>query len=191
MKRALLSGIVLFSFIFQANGQLLKNTWLAGGSVFYTNTESINDPGTISEEEFKLSPNVGFFIANKFAAGIRVAYAMRKSEYKDQVTGNTSYTDITKVWELGPYVRYYFLKPDKLVNLFADGFYSYGIRKNNFYSEIEKSNNYSIGAGPVIYFNPNVGLELMLGYTYTTYQNSDIVYNNFFVNIGFQIHLKK
>jgi outer membrane protease len=69
--------------------------------------------------------------------------------------------------------------------------YSEGVRSSH-------SNDFNIKAGPSIFFNSSVALEVTLGYQYTetTFLNSgssssQIENNNLILGVGLQIHLEK
>ena len=53
---------------------------------------------------------------------------------------------------------------------------------------------YSAFAGPVLFFNPSVGIETLMGYSYNkeeTKAGIEDVRKGFQTSIGFQIHLQK
>ena len=75
-----------------------------------------------------------------------------------------------------------------MVNVFIDGSYGYTISKTDGREETGRS--YNLKAGPVVYFNSSVGLELTLNYN-KSFSPDDYVYQYFYVGLGFQIHLKK
>ncbi|MGC8751883.1 hypothetical protein, partial [Hydrotalea sp.] len=58
-----------------------------------------------------------------------------------------------------------------------------------------KLTTFSALAGPVIYFNSAVGLEMLLGYDYSKEMETDVGTNaitkGLKISIGLQIHLKK
>jgi hypothetical protein len=189
MKRTLMLTIVFFFFVFKANSQLEKNSWLVGGNGFYTSTKSSFE---YQINEFKIAPNVGFFAFNNFAGGLRASFTTRRTTFTSQSANISSDTSRRRWYELGPFVRYYFLKPDKMINVFVEGSYLLGISKTILASATETSStdSYSISAGPAIFFNPSISMELTLGYTFKDY-GAELNESKLFINIGFQIHLKK
>lgn len=132
---------------------------------------------------FEFNPNIGYFFADKFVAGLEARVDFANSHGPDNSN-----------WALGggPFARYYFLKPEKLVNIFSEANFSYssGISEMNKH---RNSTSYGLSAGSVLFFNSSVGLEFSLNYT-DTVSRSDISYDtnfkNFFLALGFQIHLK-
>lgn len=171
------------------NAQITKGNWLVGGNgSFYSST-------TISEDSFgneieskgtslRMNPNIGYFISDKFAAGLDLTISFANSEGANNSN-----------WALGvgPFIRYYILEPDKLINFFGEANFSYSLGL----SEINKGNYstlYGLSAGSVLFFNSSVGLELSLNYADTTSRrdgSTDTSLKNFFIAIGFQIHLEK
>jgi hypothetical protein len=176
--RLLFIAVLLFSGI--TNAQITKGNWMVGGDASFDNTTLKNKDGEIlgSGNGVRIYPNIGYFFLTKFAAGINANFNYNKTSGASSTTG----------YGVGPFVRYYFLKPEKIVNVFAEANYNY----YKSYSQGESTTNsssYRFKAGPVIYFNSSVGLELTLNYssakleTYTS--------NYFNVSLGFQIHLEK
>lgn len=187
MKKALISLFVIFIVNLNARAQLEKGNWLVGGNASFASSkgtyayETYN--GNSKTIDLNISPNIGYFFTDKFAAGLKPGFSLNKGTF----TSGTSYV---KRFEIGPFARYYFLKPDKRVNIFSEVFYQHEFI--NFKPRKGNSNTFSINAGPVIYFNNSVGLEFTMGY-YS--RNEDIsgvskrTDNSFRMGIGLQIHL--
>jgi hypothetical protein len=192
MKQSLL--IVLTTLTFQSFGQLTKGNWLVGGTGnFLTSKNTYTSPTYSSTSEridINISPNVGYFIIDKLAAGLRSSF----SKYKEQVNGaGGGYSNLNR-FEFGPFMRYYFLSAEKQYNILSDINYQYGLY---WFTPTKGSiNTFSASAGPVIYFNSSVGMEFLLGYysrKEVIQQNGDIINHQkgFQIGIGFQIHLEK
>jgi len=187
---------LFISFLFSAfflitKAQLTKGNWLAGGTgKFYSYTSQYSSTTYTNEASYTqidLSPNIGYFVANKLAFGIRPTFSSIKG--KVTTTGGLS-TNVQRYW-IGPFGRYYFLQADKQFNILTDISYQYG-----FFGGISKGKlgTFSALAGPVVYFNSSVGLEFLLGYSYSKedvegYQKE--TRKGFQVAVGFQIHLEK
>src|SRR5690606_33916513 len=96
---------------------------------------------------------------------------------------------------IGPFVRYYFLKPDKRINFLSHIEYQFG----NGYSQGDKTTettNFNFKTGPAIFFNSSIAMEITLEYAYgktTSFSGngSESKINDFNIGIGFQIHLEK
>lgn len=172
------SVLILFIILgVVSNAQLTKGNWLVGGSGSYKSEKS-ND-GVFSQKALNINPNVGYFLIDKFAVGIKPGLGY--TEYK---FGNTNKSTTLM---FGPFFRYYFLSSTNQVNLFAEGTYQYANQKPNNQSY----NIYTAKAGPVIYFNQSVGLEFTFEYSYLGGDPNYTFPKRFTIGAGLQIHLEK
>lgn len=179
MKLIKLLFIVTLLFTVSANAQITKGNWMVGGDASFNNSKVINDENEIigSGNGIRIFPNIGYFLIDKFAIGINGNFNYGKTS---GASSNTSFGG-------GPFARYYFLKPEKRVNVFAEANYNY----YTSYSQgnaTTNSSSYRFKAGPVIYFNSSVGLELTLNYSSEKFSYTS---KYFTVGFGFQIHLEK
>ena len=188
--------VLLFSFIsffFTAQSQLTKDNWLSGGTGKFYAYKSQYSSATYSNEasytEIDLSPNIGYFVADKLAFGIRPSFSSIKGEVAGPGGGRTN----TRRYAIGPFGRFYFLNPDRQFNLLTDISYQYGITKVDG-KKVGNFNEFSVLLGPVVYFNSSVGLEFLLVYSSNLVDN-DQSYSEtrkgFQIGVGFQIHLEK
>lgn len=182
MNRATL--IALLSLIsLAANSQITKGNWMLGGTISYASTKynSINYGAPHTTYYLQVSPNAGYFFVDKLVGGIRAA--INKT---GDVGPNTSYTD----FNIGPYLRYYLLAPEKQVNVVTEAAYLYGYDK---YTTPDKNSKhtFSFSAGPVIYFNSVVGLEMLFSYSTYKFTEFDGSNNTIRFGIGLQVHLEK
>jgi hypothetical protein len=177
-------------------GQLTKKTWLVGGAgSLYSYNEvftASNINVTAKYTAIDLSASVGYFFIDKFSGGLRPYFSSFKGESSGG--GITNYYRLA----IGPFLRYYFLNHDKPFNLLADISYQFGINKDMAGSAQKgKFNQLSIMGGSEIFFNSNVGLEILLGYAQkiTSIDNLPNASNSnkkgVQVSIGFQFHLEK
>ena len=130
-----------------------------------------------------LSPNIGWFISGKMAAGMRLTGGYLYEKYIDTETGITfrKKENTSSSFTLGGFVRNYFstsgsFYPFAQVNLDAgilsstsEGFNYTTIYKETFKG---KSSGGFIGkagllAGATRMLNPHVGIDLFAGYTFT------------------------
>lgn len=177
IKTLLIVSILLTTV---SNAQITKSNWMVGGTAIFTNSKSLDKDGEItgSGNGIQVNPNIGYFVYDKFAIGLSASFGYGKTS---GAPSNTSYG-------ASPFVRYYFLKPEKLINILAEASYGYSISKIQGNSDSFDSRGYRLKAGPVLYFNSSVGLEFTLNYNSS---NSDgNTYNYFQAGFGFQIHLK-
>lgn len=180
MKTIKILALSLFLFTVSANAQITKGNWMVGGDANFTNSEVKDKNGEIigSGNGIRISPNIGYFFIDKFAVGINGNFNYGKTNGSPSSIGYGG----------GPFARYYFLKPEKRVNVFAEANYNYYTSKTQGFDSTNGS-TYRFKAGPVIYFNSSVGLELSLNYSTEVFSNNTSKY--FTVGFGFQIHLEK
>ena len=173
MKTITLFFFIVFGMGLTANAQITKGNWMVGGTGSFTNTDVRDEIGNEigNSSQVRLNPNIGYFFFDKFATGLIGQFIYGKAK---NGPSNSDYG-------IGPFARYYFLKSDNQINLFVDGSYVYYSSNGSFYN---------FKAGPVLYFNNSVGLELTFGYGSTKF-TGDYQLNEFRVGLGFQIHLEK
>ena len=142
--------------------------------------------------EVKLTPNIGYFVIDKFAVGLKSTLDLRNVKpLSGSGTGKSLRLDY------GPFVRYYFLEKEKQFNILTEASYQFG--NVTLTGEKGSRSNFSLLAGPAIYFNSSVALEVLVGYQYTKEEISSPTFPNpykqidkgFQFAIGFQIHLEK
>ena len=182
MQKTILLIIATNFIIYNVNSQITKGNWLVGGS---TNFSTIQYSSAASlhykQTNFQINPIVGYFLKDKFALGLRPSLSYGRATGSN----NTVYSSGTVI-NIGPFARYYFLKPENIFNLFAQGSYGYGTVTGG-----QRSNTFSFAAGPVLYFNSSVGLEFTIGYSTTKSVGFSGNNNEVLFGIGFQIHLEK
>jgi hypothetical protein len=182
MNRITLIAVLSFISI-AANSQITQGNWLVGGSISYasTNYNSVNFGPSHTSYDLRISPNVGFFFADKAAGGIIAGI----SKVGDRDRGQ-SYTD----FNIGPYFRYYLLSSEKEINVVTETAYLYGFEKGTTPDKAPK-NTFNFSAGPVFYFNSAVGLEMLVSYSIYKYSAFDGSNNTIRFGIGLQVHLDK
>ncbi|MBN8720173.1 MAG: outer membrane beta-barrel protein [Sediminibacterium magnilacihabitans] len=191
--RLIVTIVIFVLFSMSAKSQITKGTWLLGGTVNFSSIKTTNAsyPNTVYPESntihLGVSPNVGYFLMDRFAAGLRISFDWDKFK-----TINGLITSNNSRYTVGPFARYYFLDTEKPVNLFTEA--SYQLGSVNFHPQNGPIHIFLVAAGPVVYFNSSIGLEFTIGY----YQRSEEIKDNyktekksFQLNIGLQIHLSK
>ncbi len=162
-----------------SNAQITEENWLVGGSASFGKSSSKSEGGfTQSSTGLRIEPNIGYFVKNKFALGLSASFGYSKTD------GGVS----TIGYGGGPFVRYYFLKPEKIVNILAEAKYSIGTSKTQGIDESTFGTSYNFKAGPVIFFNSSVALEMTLNYD--TVKSDQTIFNDLTFALGFQIHLE-
>jgi hypothetical protein len=194
MKSIKFFALSMFLFTVSVNAQITKGNWMVGGNASFSSQETYSNKGmkdNISQKTVQLKPNLGYFLIDKFAIGARLGY--EGTFFEDYGYGATK----SNSFFVGPFVRYYFLKPEKVVNVFVENSYTLG--ETYYRGAIEYQNNsrlektYSFMAGPVVYFNSSVSMEFTLQYSSTDIKSEevDLTNNKFQVGLGLQIYLEK
>lgn len=185
-KKTIFLAAILF-FAFTANSQVTKGNWLVGGNINFSSTNYKSDAGSKSVGfDFKLTPNIGYFIADKFATGIKAGIG-KNGRKAEGTTVSATYTD----FNIGPFLRYYLLSPERQFNILTEVTYQYGFAGGNGGSKKPMKSTFAFAAGPVIYFNNSVGLEFLIGYStykYATFSGSN---KTFQFGLGLQVHLER
>jgi hypothetical protein len=105
-------ALLLFGLIGSLNAQVMKNDWLMGGGIKFAS----NKVAEIKTSMFEFSPNVGYFLANNFAGGLRASINSVKLEDEDAISSTL----------VSPFLRYYFLPGGNKVNFMLDGSFGFG-----------------------------------------------------------------
>lgn len=180
--KSILSFLITLLLNSYAISQISKDNWLVGGNAKFSVLKNSSEASLkFKQTNFQINPTIGYFLADKFAGGLRISYTY----------GNNSINNSSHVLAIGPFIRYYFLPKDKVFNILADGSYSYGIISGQGSINTQKSNTYSLAAGPVLYFNSSVGLEFLFGYSSTKVNGFAGSNNELQFGIGFQIHFER
>lgn len=213
--------VLLVTISSSAFSQINKGQWMVGGnaSFSHSNVKQHNDfyHAENKATSVQVMPGAGYFFLDQFAAGLRAVISHSDVNVKQETVagGPVSYysliTSKITAFALSPFARYYFLPSSRKINVFADISYAYGSNKERSTVEQEytspgnppaptssyttiknKSNSFSIAAGPAFFINPKVSVELTAGYSFTKYDgNTNQKGNTFLFGAGFQIHLTK
>ncbi|MBP0904746.1 outer membrane beta-barrel protein [Mariniflexile gromovii] len=176
MKTLTLFFLIVFTTVLTVNAQITEGNWMVGGTGNFYSSQLKDNNMTSNGIGLELRPNLGFFIIDKFALGVTPLFVYTKAQ-----DGNSAIS-----YGIGPYVRYYFLKPENRVNVLTHvGYTFYGNDNSN-----EKNTALDFKAGPVLFFNSSVALEMTLNYNLNKFATST-KYNIFSLGLGFQIHLEK
>jgi opacity protein-like surface antigen len=153
------------------HAQTTKGTWLLGGNASF---QSIDE-----ESVFTLNPNLGYFVADRFAVGLNAGF--------------TKFNELTTL-SLGPYLKGYFLTSER-GSLFAAAGFDYtniSLPGSNSFS----GTGYNIGAGYAVFLNSSIALELGAKYSRLGSSDDNVISGDsstgiFSMNVGFQIHFNK
>lgn len=175
---------ILFLFLLllisiSLNAQITKGNWLVGGDVSFSYSKSKPDSSVDSEAfEIDLSPNIGYFFFNKLAVGSQFDFLV--SRYKSD-TGNSNFETLF----LSPFIKYYFLDNEKILNPFIESSYRFSLQNEN------KSKQFSAKGGLAIFVNNSVAYEVFLNYLNYTTHNRYAGSHSLLLGFGIQVHLKK
>lgn len=179
-----------------SHAQLEQNTWLVGGNGhFITRKDQSTAAAQIKQRSMTIQPNIGFFIFPKFAGGLKLNLQSNRTEGL-----NDNFLVKDREYGYGPFIRYYLLSEEQIMNILVDLSYQHNIIKSGAISNEPESelsyyttrrNIFQIRAGPVFYFNSSVGLETLLSYNYSTIQKYLGQNRYFMFSVGLQIHLKR
>lgn len=186
MKTIKMFFIITILFTISANSQITKGNWMVGGSGSFINYKNTY-PDHITETTqtgyaFELLPNVGYFVVDNFSIGSIVSFSFDNPSGPD----NNSLG-----FGLAPFVRYYFIKSEKIINPFLQASYSFNRSKIQLEDGYNKSSEYRLKGGSAFFLNSSVALEITIEYSSSINNVNNNQYDRFTTGIGLQIHLEK
>lgn len=163
MTKSILFAIILVLASNAGFAQLTKgNILLAGSSNARISAVSSGTGGnntTFASTIISVSPQVGYFIAERLPVGLYFEF-QHENQYKYQINNSL---------EIGPFVRYYLSKSQRLIP-FLDGKLGFGSTssksKYGDYGTTSKLFSASLGLGATYLLNRHVGLDISMGYNY-------------------------
>ena len=212
--------LVIYFYSISSFAQLKQHSLLIGGG-FSASSESNKISGeSISNEpetdQFSISfyPQIGYFVINNFAAGLRGKIGYHHITFDNNLEGNPETNSSLTDYEIGPFIRYYI--PVSSFAIFGEINYRYGKTLTTYeqvdYSDplqlklVERETDFtnSIFApalGIVFFVNEVIGIEGAViyetGSSKTIYEGIENEidfeleqdFNEFSFIIGLQIHL--
>ena len=166
----------LLSFNYGLSAQTVgEGAWMIGGSAGFNSIKYADDDN--STTLFNLSPNLGYFIIDDLAIGLRA------SLYSESYDG-----DSESQFGIGPWARFYVVN-----NLFAQGGIDFGPSQFDLFSWFsgEGSTNIHLGVGYSWFLNNSVAIEPILLFNSFT-GDEDLEegdYTRFGLNISVQAFL--
>ena len=175
--------IVAFIFLISANlifaQYTAKGNFMVGGTTGFStakstvenNTDGVSVGGTRTTQ-FNLTPNLGYFLTDDFALGLRMDYAKNKIKYND------GSVDASNNSIFGPFVRYYLPTTTNRTLFFGAGV-GFGNSSDQIQLATGQQNienrlmAISGGPGFTIFSNDAIGIEGLVRY-YFIRNNSDI-----------------
>lgn len=184
MKKVTFLVFPILLFAYKADSQITKGNWLIGGSVSFSSTKFESDISNRRVTNIQANGNAGYFLADKFVAGLRPSLLVENN--KSELGKNVS-----TISSIGPFMRYYVLPVDHRINLLFETGYLYGTGKVSSQKAIH-SNTFFFAGGPVVFLNTSVGLELLFGYSATKVKAPGNDKRNIVqIGLGLQYHLEK
>lgn len=161
------------------NAQITKGNWLVGGDISFSYSKSKPKAAVDSEAlDIDISPNIGYFMWDNFAIGSKLNFYLNRHK-SDK--GTSSYNSFL----VSPFLKFYFLSEEKLLNPFIETSYRFSLTDNN------NSNEVSAKGGIAIFLNNSVAYEISLNYVNSITKNQYAGSHTLLLGIGIQVHLKK
>lgn len=194
MKKYILFFLAFISISATAYSQITKGNWLVGGNVSFLHTNSdVASFAHYKKTILSMSPNIGYFVADKLCTGVKLSFTSFRYQNPSPDDGGISYPSKYRLFNAGPFLRYYFFPTDNAINLFAEGVYQFQVRTDIAPNSTthQNANAYAFNAGPVFFLNSVVGVEFTIGYSSMKYQSLTGRENTIQTNLGLQIHLER
>ena len=145
-----------------------------GWSTFKLKSDSADDDNQNSDKQFSISltPRVGYFVINNFAAGLDFTI-----EYTHTEGMSGEYVSNMTRFGAGPFLRYYV--PVKKLLPFAEASYSIGSRKTEWeYDTFDNERNtgvqqWGLGFGLGIPMGEKVAFDALIGYQSYIYKDKE------------------
>ena len=185
ITKTILLCLTAFTFYNHANCQITKGNWLVGGNGTFSRVQNSSTASAqFKQTDFEIRPLLGYFLKDKLAIGLAPSLAYGSNIINNSNNSSTSFS-------IGPFIRYYFLDTENMLNLFAQTGYDYYAITGKAQGKGQHLNTFSLSGGPVIYFNTSVGLEFIIAYSTAKVVGFSGNNNKVQFGIGFQIHLEK
>ena len=102
-----------------------------GGGIGFNNSKNPHGNTETTETGFRIAPEVGYNLDEKWAVGIALDFGYEKDKTEDKASNISSETKTT-TFKVKPYARYQALQWGK-ANIFVDGGVNFGISKPEDY----------------------------------------------------------
>jgi hypothetical protein len=179
MKRLLNKLLVFCLFITISSStmaQLSKGQWLVGGDINISTVlpgEYYNPHGL----RYSLLPNVGYFVVDKLACGLRFDYSYLYPHQTYVIT-----------YGLLPFVRYYLLPAEGRINFYADVSFGYSLIHYGYLRY--HAYQWAASAGPSLFINQRISLSVGVGFLSFEGDSFNGGFSERFgINVGCQFHL--
>ena len=177
MKKTKIAILIVLLTSINSFSQIQKGSFCIGassgiGASFTTNSVENNNSSkdVANSNSFSINTQGGYTIANNLILGVELTFSYSNVSLKDSQSESTNST-----YAIGPFIKYYFSEKEFKPFLLAE--YGFG----NQYSKYENSFNKSeteekitaliLGGGVSYFITENIGLELGINYTKTTFKS--------------------
>ena len=187
MKRIIILLATTVLFAPHARSQITKGNWMIGGNISYSSLTTgmkmvFESPGYTLE----IKPDVGYFLVDKFLAGLKSDINQQKIKSSLDSKYST-YLDL----DIGPFIRYYLLHKDNIINILIEGSYLYGLKKVSTVNDGNQMNDIlELLTGPVAYFNSSASIEFLAGYSSQKFVKFKGRNNTIKLSLGLQFYLE-
>ena len=180
MKKNVFTLFALFLMSGAAIAQTEMGSWLVGGNINLNTAKNNTNIG--------VSPMVGYFFAENFAAGANISLDYSKYEVS---TGEGKNTTLG----IGPFARYYFGSSNTRPLIHGSWNFISEKDKLTIFSPASESSStrngsqFFLGGGLAGFINRNVALEALAGYNHFKYRHAGEGSGGFLLRVGFQVYL--
>lgn len=171
--KAAFTCLLLVSLTRISSAQTVNSgAWMVGGNVGFNSVKT--DGADASETWFNLTPNLGYYILNDLAVGVRLNF----QSYSFDGASESQFG-------IGPWARYYFVN-----SLYAQAGIDFGSTGMDFFSLLadEGSTTLNFGIGYSWFLNNSVAIEPSIQYSIYSGDADSFLsdYTRFGFNIGIQ-----
>lgn len=180
MKKIILT-LAVFASVMTAHAQTDQGRLFINGQ-FGFSSRSVERDEDEKTSSFDFSPNIGYFIADRFAIGLGLGIGTRKSE---DVVANVETSTTTTNFSIAPFARYYVPTAGEKFHFFAQatlglGFESGETRAGSVTVDFPRTQtvDFSIAPGFAYFPSDHWSLELALRGLYVNSRNPENDNNN-------------
>ena len=165
---------ILMTLVAVAMATTMNAQWFVGGSLGFGSSKVA---GGSSESTFKIVPEVGYNLNDKWAFGVSLGYQKGACDF-----GNFNFTQGTQeVFTVTPYARYSFLKWERLTVFCDGGFGVASVKDQGTGFQIGLKPGFAIKASDKISFVAHIGA---LGFETFSPKGGGSSSNNFGLNVN-------
>ena len=210
----ILTPVILLN---SATAQTSRGSFLIGGNISYSAEKQktliyffgFNGDGDVEEaivkaRSFAISPTVGYFPVKNLCVGFSFPFSITKAKAKEEGNVDFTYEYESRTSNFGPFARYYIPLQNNFYVLTGAG-YGWGYARDSYYyfhsegavvtstrvGSKSKFRRFNVGAGLSYFLNKNMGVELLLAYNSTSYEDNTNKATGLVLVAGLQMYLHK